>query len=191
VHLCERELPPEHPAHRFLKEIGRVTDEAQRTTKLLTTMARGASASGRPVVLDEAVERVLSEAGDSIELQLRAPGVQVRADLFLIEETLSSVLSFLLANRPDAPLKVRSGVVEDEVELAIDDESGPTPTPAELYNVFAPYRSLVGRGQAGLRLTRLAELAQRFGGRVDADIPEAGGLSLYLRLPIAKPQQAV
>jgi two-component system, NtrC family, sensor kinase len=186
VHLCERQLPPDHPAHRFLKEIGRVTDETQLTTKLLATMARGASASARPVVLDEAVERAASQADGSIELQLGAPSVRVRGDLFLIEETLLSVLGFLCADRPNAGLQVRTGLVEDQVELAIEDETGPTPTPDELYNVFAPYRSLAGRGHAGLRLTQLAELAQRFGGRVDADIPEAGGLGLYLRLPIAE-----
>ncbi len=188
VHLCERQLPPEHPARKFLAEIGRVTDEAQLTTKLLATMARGASAATRPVVIDEAVERVVSQADCSIVLQLGAPSVQVRGDLFFIEATLSSVLGFLCADRPHAGLKVRSGVIEDQVELAIEDEAGPTPTPAELYNVFAPYRSLAGRGHAGLRLTQLAELAHRFGGRVDADIPEAGGLGLYLRLPIAGPR---
>lgn len=186
VHLAELQLPEEHPARKFLKEIDRLVNDSQLTTRLLARMARGASAgSNRPLLLDELVQRVVDKAPCSIELQLGALSAQVEADVFLIESALSSVLSFLCDDRPHAGLKVRTALLDEQVELAIEDESGPTPTPVELYNAFAPYRSFAGRTTVGLRLTQLAELAHRFGGRVHADIPEAGGLGLYLYLPLS------
>jgi signal transduction histidine kinase len=76
-------------------------------------------------------------------------------------------------------------VVGGAVALTFEDD-GDSLSDKELGKLFAPFSKADRRPKTGIGLTKLADLASRFGGRVAAGKREPNGLRVVLTLPVAR-----
>ena len=117
------------------------------------------------------------------------PAVLVRADRLRLAQVIDNVVqnSYKYAG---TPIRVSGRIEEEALRLSLTD-AGPGVAPDETGLIFA--RGQRGRNAAhaagapgqGLGLFTCAQLMERMGGHIEADLPDEGGLTITLSLPLA------
>ena len=117
------------------------------------------------------------------------PAVLVRADRLRLAQVIDNVVqnSYKYAG---TPIRVSGRIEEEALRLSLTD-AGPGVDPDETGLIFA--RGQRGRNAAhaagapgqGLGLFTCAQLMERMGGHIEADLPDEGGLTITLSLPLA------
>jgi two-component system sensor histidine kinase KdpD len=145
----------------------------------------------RPVALDEVVGAVLlglPDAADRIELDVPEDLPLVYADPGLLERVLSNLLDNALRHAGESgPIQVTAAAGAESAKLAVVDH-GPGVDPAEREQLFAPFQRLDDRGASGvgLGLSVARGFAEAMGGALVADESPGGGLTMRVRLPLAR-----
>ncbi len=148
-------------------------------------------------------ERERFDANEVIERALRVAAPQLRraatierdyGDIPLVEgarHELEQVFLNLVVNAGQAlgecgVLRVRTAVIEGEVEIAVAD-SGRGIAPEHLERIFDPFFTTkpVGEG-TGLGLSISHEIVRRHGGRIDVSSAPGQGTEFRVRLPTAE-----
>jgi signal transduction histidine kinase len=85
-------------------------------------------------------------------------------------------------------MEISAGTVNNAVFLRFADDGPGVPTEAlpKLFDVFYradPSRNIKGSG-LGLAISR--KIIERMGGDIHAELPEAGGLAIIIRLPVVE-----
>ena len=136
------------------------------------------------------VEVLLREADHRRLMDIEPlPAVLVRADRLRLAQVIDNVVqnSYKYAG---TPIRVSGRIEEEALRLSLTD-AGPGVDPDETGLIFA--RGQRGRNAAhaagapgqGLGLFTCAQLMERMGGHIEADLPDEGGLTITLSLPLA------
>jgi PAS domain S-box-containing protein len=210
--LLERDLPPDHPGRRRLREIRRAADSASALTHQLLTFSRQQSLETRVVDLNEIVpgaERMLRRLiGEDIELVATlAPGLgRVRADPGQIEQV---ILNLAINSRDAMPtggkLMIETANVDlDEryadshagvkpgryVMLAVSD-TGQGMDADTLSHSFEPFFTTKDQGKGtGLGLATVYGIVQQSGGTVNVYSEPGHGTSFKIYLPRVADEQS-
>jgi PAS domain S-box-containing protein len=209
--LLERELTPDHPGRRRLREIRRAADSASALTRQLLIFSRQQSLEMQVVDLNEIVpgaERMLRRLiGEHIELVATLlPGLgRVRADPGQVEQV---ILNLAINARDAMPtggrLMIETANVDlDEryvsthagvkpgpyVMLAVSD-TGHGMDPDTLSHAFEPFFTTKEKGKGtGLGLATVYGIVQQSGGTVNVYSEPGHGTSFKIYLPrIADPR---
>ena len=182
LHLGERQLPDGHPARKFLGEIKKAVEDGHEAMQNLSVIARDRVLKPRVWSLNELVERAIASVEADIESDLCDLGPRVSTEVWVAEGAIASAIGWLAGSEPATGIEVSTHLRGGEAEVVIEDD-GPTPSEAELSSFFTPYAHIVRRPKAGLRLTKLADLAARSSGSVSAKPGRKGGVRITLRLP--------
>ena len=150
-----------------------------------------AALSVNPMDLDtDEVTALMREADHGRLMEIAPlPAVLVRADRLRLAQVIDNVVqnSYKYAG---TPIRVSGRIEEEALRLSLTD-AGPGVAPDETGLIFA--RGQRGRNAAhaagapgqGLGLFTCAQLMERMGGHIEADLPDEGGLTITLSLPLA------
>lgn len=139
------------------------------------------------------VEVLLREADHRRLMDIKPlPAVLVRADRLRLAQVIDNVVqnSYKYAG---TPIRVTGRVEGDSLRLSLTD-AGPGVAPEETGLIFARGQrgrnavsavSAAGAPGQGLGLFTCTQLMERMGGRIEADLPDGGGLTIALSLPLA------
>lgn len=182
---------------RVCQRVVASTEEQERLLDALLTLARseGGLASGEPVDLavlaeDALLEREHRLTAISIEASLE-PAV-VAGDPALLERLVGNLLdNAIVHNGGDAPwIRISTGEPDGVPTLRIAN-GGPVVAPAEVEELFEPFRRGVGErltgdsGGLGLGLSIIRAVATAHSGAIEARALPEGGLELELRFASA------
>ena len=114
------------------------------------------------------------------------PAVLVRADRLRLAQVIDNIVqnSYKYAG---TPIRVTGRVEGETLRLSLTD-AGPGVEADETGLIFARGqrgRNAAGTPGQGLGLFTCAQLMERMGGHIEADLPGAGGLTIALSLPLA------
>jgi PAS domain S-box-containing protein len=210
--LLERDLPPDHPGRRRLREIRRAADSASALTRQLLTFSRQQSLETRVVDLNDIVpgaERMLRRLiGEDIELVTAlATGLgHVRADPGQVEQV---ILNLAINARDAMPtggkLMIETANVDlDEryvathagvkpgpyVMLAVSD-TGQGMDQDTVSHAFEPFFTTKEKGKGtGLGLATVYGIVQQGGGTVNVYSEPGHGTSFKIYLPRVADEQS-
>jgi two-component system sensor histidine kinase KdpD len=174
----------EHSADRLDSVVSNLLDASRLE-------AGAVVASPRPVALDEVVGAVLlasPAALDQVQIDVPEDLPLVNADPGLLERVLANLLDNALRHAGEGgPIEVSATAGADSAKLTIVDH-GPGVSPAERERLFAPFQRLDDRSTEGigLGLAVARGFTEAMGGALSADQSYGGGLTMRLRLPLAK-----
>ena len=147
-----------------------------------------AALSVTPTDLDTGeVEVLLREADHRRLMDIEPlPAVLVRADRLRLAQVIDNIVqnSYKYAG---TPIRVSGRVEGETLRLSLTD-AGPGVEADETGLIFARGqrgRNAAGTPGQGLGLFTCAQLMERMGGHIEADLPGAGGLTIALSLPLA------
>ena len=147
-----------------------------------------AALSVTPTDLDTGEVEVLLREADHRRLMDIAPlpAVLVRADRLRLAQVIDNIVqnSYKYAG---TPIRVSGRVEGETLRLSLTD-AGPGVEADETGLIFARGqrgRNAAGTPGQGLGLFTCAQLMERMGGHIEADLPGAGGLTIALSLPLA------
>ena len=114
------------------------------------------------------------------------PAVLIRADRLRLAQVIDNIVqnSYKYAG---TPIRMTGRVEGDSLRLSLTD-AGPGVGPDETGLIFARGqrgRNAAGTPGQGLGLFTCAQLMERMGGHIEADLPGAGGLTIALSPPLA------
>ena len=114
------------------------------------------------------------------------PAVLIRADRLRLAQVIDNIVqnSYKYAG---TPIRMTGRVEGDSLRLSLTD-AGPGVEADETGLIFARGqrgRNAAGTPGQGLGLFTCAQLMERMGGHIEADLPGAGGLTIALSLPLA------
>jgi signal transduction histidine kinase len=150
----------------------------------LGILASGDPMRARVLSLNELVTHSVSGLEKPIELDLSATEPAVELDVWLAQDALGSLARFMATTSSVSSLRVMTRVVGGAVALIFEDDGGSL-SEKELGKLFAPFSKADRRPKTGIGLTKVADLAARFGGRVAAGTREPNGLRVVVTLPVA------
>jgi two-component system, OmpR family, sensor histidine kinase KdpD len=175
----------EHSADRLDSVVSNLLDASRLEAGALVVDAR-------PVALDEIIGAVLlgiPGAAEQVRIDVPDDLPLVNADPGLLERVLANLLDNALRHAADGgPVEVTATAGADSAKLAIVDH-GPGVSPAERELMFAQFQRLDDRstGGVGLGLSVARGFTEAMGGALTADQSYGGGLTMRLRLPLARP----
>lgn len=182
---------------QFGKAIRAAADRSERLVDRLLALARSESTlrDDTRVDLAELVGDVVGEqarAADTagVEIDLDLGSATVTGDRALLERLAGNLVENAIRhNRRGGWLRVEVGTEQDAAVLRVAN-SGPVVPPNAVEHLFEPFQR--GRdarrdraGGFGLGLAIVRSVALAHGGDVTAKAPEAGGLNITVRLPLA------
>lgn len=184
AHLAKKNLDNTEAIERYIVEVRNAAEEGREIMRQLSMLATTGSTRARLISLNDLAHQTVSGLGTSISVELGTVDPRVRLDVWLAQDALSSVAGFMSTTKSVKSVKVATHVLGQAAMLTLEDD-GPTPTQEELAGLFTPFTRLERRPRLGLELTKLAHLAEGFGGHVAAAAREPHGLRVVLTLPIA------
>lgn len=184
IHLAKKNLSSAEAVERYIGEIRDAAEDGREIMRQLAMLAGDGSTRARLISLNDLVHQVVPGPATPINAELSTVDPTVRLDLWLAQDALSSVAGFMSTTKSVTSVKVATRILGQAAMLTIEDD-GPSPTKEELATLFTPFTKLDRRPKIGLDLTKLAHLAERYGGHVAAAACEPHGLRVVLTLPIA------
>lgn len=187
AHIIKGKLDPDHAAQSFLVGIRDASEEGRELMHELGQLASERAVRTKPTDLNELVIRAVQVLPDesSCKQGLTPDLPEVDLDPTMAAGVLAGLLEFATQSTSEGTVLVETKDLETgDVELAVSDD-GPNLSPEDLDAVFEPFMRLAHRPPIGLRLTRAADLAHRFGGTVTVEPREPQGLRIVLRFPRA------
>jgi two-component system sensor histidine kinase KdpD len=143
-----------------------------------------------PVALDEVIAAALLAvpgARDAVTLEVPEDLPLVRADPGLLERVVANLLENAVRHGGGGPVEVTATAGEMSARIKIVDH-GPGVSEGQRERLFEPFQRL-GQGTprgAGLGLTVARGFTEAMDGVLIADGSEGGGLTMRLRLPLAR-----
>lgn len=171
----------------------------QRTTKRLKSFAQKEATATEPVDLLSVIE----EAMEVIQPRAKAAGImpkllpvpvscKVQAGRVRLEQVLVNLLVNALdavEGRVGAQVEVSLELSPDEARIIVAD-NGPGIAPEVRERVAEPFFTTKSKSEGlGLGLAISTEIIASFGGQIDLDPHEGGGLCAIVRLPRPKPEE--
>lgn len=190
AHLAKKNLANPSSLEKYMGELRDAAEEGRELMRHLGILAGGEVLRARVLSLNDLVENAVSGIKKPVEMDLSGEEPAVELDLWLAQDALGSVLRFMADTNTVSKLRVVTRVVGEAVALTFEDDGGSL-SDKELRMLFAPFSKADRRPKTGIGLTKLADLAARFGGRVAAGAREPNGLRVVLTLPIAKPEASL
>ena len=185
THLARKNLANPAGLERYLGELRDAAEEGRELMRHLGILAGGTPMRSRVLSLNDLVTNAVSGIDKPIELDLSAQEPPVELDLWLAQDALGALVSFMAATSSVSSLRVVTRVADGAVALTFEDDGGSL-SDKELGQLFAPFSKADRRPKTGVGLTKVADLAFRFGGRVAAGTREPTGLRVVVTLPIAR-----
>jgi signal transduction histidine kinase len=121
--------------------------------------------------------------------------LQLAVDAIRMRQVLDNLIGNAIKySQPESEIEINSSLGDKEVTLSVRDR-GPGVPPEALESIFEPFTRAVNTGQkfipgSGLGLAICRSIAQAHGGRVWASLPQGGGLSITVALPIQRGGEA-
>jgi K+-sensing histidine kinase KdpD len=150
------------------------------------------SVKAAPVALDEVVgAAVLAVPGAARRVEVEVPDdlPLVLADAGLLERVLANLLDNALRHGGgDGAVQITASAGAESAKLAVIDH-GPGVPPEQREQLFTPFRGADDRDPRsglGLGLSVARGFAEAMGGGLAADHSAGGGLTMRLRLPLAR-----
>jgi len=184
AHLAKKNLANPVGLQKYLSEVRDAAEEGRELMRHLGILAGGDPRRSRVVALNDLVANAVSNVRKPVEMDLSPEEPAVELDLWLAQDALGSLAEFMASTSTVSSLRVVTRVVGGAVVLTFEDD-GASLTDNELAKLFAPFSKADRRPKTGVGLTKLADLASRFGGRVVADRRVPNGLRVVLTLPVA------
>jgi two-component system sensor histidine kinase KdpD len=176
----------EQSADRLEGVVANLLDASRLQAGMLSVIAE-------PIALDEVIgAAVLGVPGadELVEVDVPESLPLVQADPGLLERVLVNLLDNAVRHGGDGgPIQVTARPGADSAKLEVVDH-GPGVTAEQRERLFAPFQRLDDRSTrsgVGLGLTVARGFAEAMGGALVADGSSGGGLTMRLRLPLAKP----
>lgn len=183
AHLAKKNLANPESLKKYMGELRDAAEEGRELMRHLGILAGGDVLRARVLSLNDLVTNAVSGIKKSIETDLSEKEPAVELDLWLAQDALGSLARFMADTNSVSSLRVVTRVVGEAVALTFEDDGG-SPSDKELRMLFAPFSKADRRPKTGVGLTKLADLASRFGGRVTACVREPNGLRVVLTLPV-------
>jgi two-component system sensor histidine kinase KdpD len=148
------------------------------------------SVQAAPVALDEVIAAALLAvpgAREAVSVDVPEDLPLVRADPGLLERVLANLLENAVRHGGGGPVEVTATAGEMDARIKVVDH-GPGVPKGQRERLFEPFERL-GQGTprgAGLGLTVARGFTEAMDGVLIADGSEGGGLTMRLRLPLAK-----
>jgi signal transduction histidine kinase len=184
AHLAKKNLANPASLERYLGELRDAAEEGRELMRHLAILAGGHPIRPRTLSLNDLVKHSLSGVEKPTELDLSAEDPAVELDVWLAQDALGSLARFMAATNSVSSLRVVTRVVGGAVALTLEDD-GSSLDDGELGKLFAPFSKADRRPKTGVDLTKVVDLASRFGGRVAAGTREPNGLRVIVTLPVA------
>jgi two-component system sensor histidine kinase KdpD len=148
------------------------------------------SVRAQPVSLDEMVAAALLAlpgASERVSVDVPEELPLVNADPGLLERVFVNVIDNALRHGGDGPVEVDAIAVADNAKLEIVDH-GPGIDADQRERIFAPFQRLDDGGKpgVGLGLSVARGFVEAMGGAMVADQTSGGGLTMRIRLPLAR-----
>ncbi|MEU8762665.1 HAMP domain-containing sensor histidine kinase [Streptomyces sp. NPDC048659] len=176
-------------------DLRRALDANARTERLiaaLLTLARGESEppARQPADLADAADAALADlAGEARTAGVRidaaaAPAPVTGEPALLRQVALNLLANAVRHNRPDGTATLTTGTAGDRSFLEVGN-TGPVVDPAELPELFEPFRRGAGRRAegSGLGLAVVRAITANHGGEITAVPRPGGGLTVRVELP--------
>ena len=179
--------------HELLATIEQSADRLDAVVANLLDASRldaGAlTAQARPVALDAVVAAaVLAVPGAAgrVEIDIGDDLPLVSADAGLLERILANLIDNALRHAGDHdPVQITATAGAQSAKLAVIDH-GPGVSVDQRERIFEPFQRLDDRSGLGLGLSVARRFADAMDGALAADESPGGGLTMRLRLPLAK-----
>ncbi len=184
AHLAKKHVSNPASLEKYLGELRDAAEEGRELMRNLAILAGGDPLRARIVSLNDLVTNAVSGAGKPVELDLSGEDPAVELDVWLAQDAFSSVAKYMMDASSVSSLRVATRQVGGAVALTLEDDGGSL-SDKELRQLFAPFAKANRRPKGGIGLTKLADLASRFGGNVVASRREPSGLRIVLTLPVA------
>ncbi len=184
AHLAKKQVSNPAAVEKYLGELRDAAEEGRELMRHLAILAGAEPIRARVVSLNDLVRNSVSGAKKPVELDLSGEDPAVQLDVWLAQEALGSVVGFMADAGSVSSIRVATRQVSEAVALTIEDDGGSL-SEKELQRLFAPFAKADRRPKVGVGLTKLADLASRFGGRVSASTREPKGLRVVLTLPVS------
>lgn len=183
AHLAKKNVDSTEAIERYIVEVRNAAEEGREIMRQLAMLANDGSMRARLISLNDLAHQATSDLGASIDVKLGTVDPIVRVDVWLAQDALSSVVGFMSNTKSVTSVRVATRILGQAAMLTLEDD-GPSPTNTELASLFTPFARLDRRPKIGLELSKLAHLAERYGGHVAAALSEPHGLRVVLTLPI-------
>jgi signal transduction histidine kinase len=184
AHLAKKSVSDQARVEKYISEVREAAEEGRELMRKLAGLASEDALRPRVLSLNDLVTNATSGLKKRVELDLSGEDPAVEVDLWLAQEALGSLARFMADTNAVSSIRVVTRVVGNAVALTVEDDGGSL-TNKELRGLFAPFAKADRRPKPGLGLTRLADLALRFGGHVTASTREPNGLRVVITLPVA------
>jgi signal transduction histidine kinase len=185
AHLAKKNLANPDGLQKYIGELRDAAEDGRELMRNLGILAGGDVLRSRVLSLNDLVTSSVSDIKKRIEMDLSGEDPAVALDLWLAQDALGSLAHFMADTTSVSSLRVVTRVVGGAVALTFEDD-GDNLSDKELGKLFAPFSKADRRPKTGMGLTKLADLASRFGGRVAAGKREPNGLRVVLTLPVAR-----
>jgi len=142
------------------------------------------------VALDEVIAAALLSvpgASEAVTIDVPEDLPLVRADPGLLERVVANLLENAVRHGGGGPVQVTATAGEESARIKVVDH-GPGVPEAERERLFQPFQRAAGRSTvgAGLGLTVARGFTEAMDGALIADGSDGGGLTMRLRLPLAR-----
>lgn len=184
AHLAKKSASNAAGVEKYVGEVRDAAEEGRELMRSLAILAGQEAGKARSLALNDLAYTALAGLEARVDFDLSGDNPIVELDLWLAQDALGSVARFMARSRAVTAVRVVTRKVGAAVALTLEDD-GASPTAKELSSLFAPFAKIDRRPRAGLALTKLADLASRFGGHVAAAAREPHGLRIVLTLPEA------
>jgi signal transduction histidine kinase len=184
AHLAKKNLTNPASLEKYMGELRDAAEEGRELMRHLGILAGGDALRARVLSLNDLVDNAVSGIKKPVDLDLSGEDPAVELDLWLAQDALASLARFMADTNAVSSLRVATRVVGGAVALTFEDDGGSL-SDKELRRLFTPFSKADRRPKTGVDLTKLADLASRFGGRVAACAREPEGLRVVLTLPVA------
>ena len=183
AHLAQKDLSDAQGIEKYIREIRAAADEGRLLMQELAVLAGVGSRWGRVLSIDEIITQVVStlDAPVALDLDPNAPSVELHPSL--AHDAFVDTVCFMAEAKDVTQLSLGTRVLGGEVQITFEDD-GPRPSDQVVAAMFTPFAKLDGRPKVGMRLVKLADLASRSGGRVEASARDPRGLRVTLTLPV-------
>lgn len=184
AHLAKTSLSDRAAIEKYVDEVRSAAEEGRTLMQALSLLAAMGPTWGEALSLNDVVADAASGVDGPVRLDLDEHDPMVELNPSLAHDAVLCLLRFMAESKGVTSIDVVTRTTGSEVTLTLEDD-GTSMSNHALDRLFTPFAKLDGRPKTGLSLTKLADLASRFGGEVTAKWREPQGLRITMTLPVA------